>query len=334
MLRIAFDEMVREFERVLTAAGLAPDRAHTCADIFARNSADGVASHGYGRVLSLARTLREGRVDPQASPERVASFGAWEQWDGNMGPGMLNAITATDRALDLAREYGMGCVALRNTNHWIRPGAYGWRAAEAGFVFMCWTNTEPNTPPWGGTEPRIGNNPIVLAVPRASGPVVLDIAMSQFSWGQTNMYARRGQDLPVPGGYDSGGNLTHDPQAIRESRRALPIGYWKGSGLSLQLDLMAALLSGGRSTYELGQADYEYGVSQVYIAFDVARAHTADQIDGFVTQTLDDVRSSPPVEDDGEVVYPGERALRLRRENMANGVPIDDDIWAEIQAFV
>ena len=127
-----------------------------------------------------------------------------------------------ERALALARTHGLGCVALANTNHWMRGGSYGWQAAEAGAIGICWTNTLANLPPWGMSQPRVGNNPLIIAVPRAAGHVVLDMAMSQFSMGALEAYRLRGDPLPVPGGYDDTGVLTCDPAAIEASMRPLP----------------------------------------------------------------------------------------------------------------
>jgi 3-dehydro-L-gulonate 2-dehydrogenase len=102
-----------------------------------------------------------------------------------------------DRALTLARRQGVGAVALANTTHWMRGGSYGWQAAAAGFIGMCWTNTMPNLPQWGSAEARLGNNPLVFAVPRPRGHVVLDMAMSQFSYGALDSYREQGETLPV-----------------------------------------------------------------------------------------------------------------------------------------
>src|SRR5206468_5083874 len=144
-----------------------------------------------------------------------------ERWDGGRGVGNLNAYACMEAAISLARRHGIGCVALANTNHWMRGGTYGWQAADAGLIGMCWTNTLPNLPPWGATVPRIGNNPLVIAVPRGKGTgehVVLDMAMSQFSYGALASYRRRHEALPVPGGFDESGELTRDPEAIENSR--------------------------------------------------------------------------------------------------------------------
>jgi len=161
-----------------------------------------------------------------------------------------------DRAIGLSHERRIGCVALANTNHWMRGGSYGWQAAEAGAIGICWTNTMANLPPWGASDARVGNNPLIIAVPRATGHVVLDMAMSQFSYGALATYRMRGEPLPVEGGFDAEGRLTRDPTAIEASKRPLPIGYWKGSGLALMLDMVGALLSAGCATHQIA-ADTE-----------------------------------------------------------------------------
>jgi 3-dehydro-L-gulonate 2-dehydrogenase len=333
MTRIPFSEMQKEFERVLLKVGLAPDRAALCARILAENSLDGVASHGVNRFVDFIEQIRLGYVKVDVEPARLTSFGAWEQWDGKLGVGPLNALTCTERALELAREYGLGCVGLRNTNHWMRGGAYGWQAAEAGFGFMGWTNTKPNMPAWGARDSQVGNNPLILAVPRQNGAVVLDMAMTQFSYGRLETAQRNNEILPIPGGFDIQGNLTRDPNAIIKSERALPIGYWKGSGLALLLDLMGTLMSGGQATYQIGQQETEYGVSQVFIAFDVTRPCGSALVDQIVDGVIDDLHKATPIEDAGTVLYPGERALRTRQENLANGIPVDPSIWQQILAL-
>jgi 3-dehydro-L-gulonate 2-dehydrogenase len=267
-------------------------------------------------------------VDVHAVPANIASAGALERWDGRRGPGNLNADASMARAIALARSHGIGCVALSNTNHWMRGGAYGWQAAEAGVIGVCWTNTLANVPPWGAAEPRVGNNPLVIAVPRPDGHIVLDMAMSQFSVGALASYAARGEVLPVDGGYDAAGTLTRDAAAIAATGRLLPIGFWKGSGLALMLDLLAAVLSGGRATHEIAaDPELETALSQVFIAIDPAslspQAETARIIDGAIAHfhAGEDVR------------HPAQRALETRARSLRDGVTVDAAIWAEVKAL-
>jgi 3-dehydro-L-gulonate 2-dehydrogenase len=314
---------------VLVRTGFAPRRAHLCARLFADASRDGVASHGLNRFPRFLEMIALGVIDIHAAPERVAGGGAMERWDGRRGPGNLNAWACMDAAIGLARLHGIGCVALANTNHWMRGGTYGWQAAEAGMIGICWTNTLGNLPPWGATDAKLGNNPLVIAVPRRSGHVVLDMAMSQFSFGALESYRRRGEPLPVAGGYDTAGELTRDAAAIEASRRPLPIGFWKGSGLALLLDMVAAVLSGGRATHEI-QRDplHETELSQVFLALDPGSFGRDDAAE-IVERIVEDLHA--PGKDGARPRYPGERTLETRRRNMAEGIPVDAEMWDAVR---
>ena len=253
----------------------------------------------------------------------MASHGGLERWDGRRGVGALNAHDAMGAAIARSRAAGIACVALGNTNHWMRGGSYGWQAADAGVIGLCWTNTLPNLPPWGADTPRIGNNPIVIAVPRASGHVVLDMALSQFSFGALAGYRARGESLPVPGGFDRHGQLTQDAAEIEASGRALPIGFWKGSGLSILLDLVAAMLSGGLATHQIPpDPEKESGLSQVFIAIDPAALASAGEMTRVVESVIADL----------QVRFPGQRAADARTRAMAGGIPVDPSAWRFAQA--
>jgi 3-dehydro-L-gulonate 2-dehydrogenase len=234
-----------------------------------------------------------------------------------------------ERAIGLSREHGIGCVAMANTNHWMRGGTYGWQAAEAGVIGMCWTNTMPNVPPWGGVEPAIGNNPLVMAVPRAKGHVVLDMAMSQFSYGALESYRKRGEPLPVDGGFDAEGNLTRDAGAIEASQRPLPVGYWKGSGLAVVLDAMAAMLSLGKATHQIAADSLrERALSQMFVTMNPAAVGANG--DAVADGIVESLRGCAP---GNAARYPGERTREIREENRRSGLPVEDAIWAEIVAL-
>jgi 3-dehydro-L-gulonate 2-dehydrogenase len=238
------------------------------------------------------------------------------------------------RALDLASDHGVGAVALRNTNHWMRGGTYGWQAAEAGMIGVCWTNSMQNMPAWGSREPRLGNGPLVIAIPRTAGHVVLDMSTSQFSYGTLESFRTRGEQLPVVGGFDDKGGLSRDPEAIEESGRPVPVGFWKGAGLSLVLDLAAAMLSDGRSTRELSRDPLrEVGLSQVFLAFDTGKLSADGTTDELADAVISHFHDSEPISAGVQVRYPGERVLKTRTENLEKGVPVDPEIWAKVTDY-
>jgi 3-dehydro-L-gulonate 2-dehydrogenase len=162
--------------------------------------------------------------------------------------------------------------------------------------------------------------------------------MSSWIWrcpsfpnGTLASYRLSGKQLPVDGGFDSQGNPTRDPEDIEISQRPLPIGYWKGSGLSLVLDMIAAMLSGGAATHQIpADPEREAGVSQVFLAFSLLSFGNADRLADSIIASLQDPEEGGL---SGHVRYPGEQVMRTRTENMALGVPINPAVWREVMAL-
>ncbi|HEY7864704.1 MAG TPA: 3-dehydro-L-gulonate 2-dehydrogenase [Psychromonas sp.] len=331
MKRLHFDTICQELTRILLNLGLENAQAKKCAYIFTENTCDGVTSHGLNRFPSFVDDIKSGIIQIKAEPELTKAMAAIEQWDGKRGIGPLNAEKAMLRAVELSHKHGLGCVGLSNTNHWMRGGTYGLQAAKAGCIGICWTNTIANMPPWGSAERKIGNNPLVISIPKEKNPVLLDMAMSQFSNGKLEVLRRRGDQLPLAGGYDEKGQLSTDPNAILRSSRALPIGFWKGSGLSLVLDILAALIAGGDSTGEISQREKETGISQVFIAIDLESELGAASINEKVNAILEDFLSAQPLDESSQVRYPGQGMFATRKDNLENGITVDLSLWETIQ---
>lgn len=332
-MRVSFDKMKNEFKRILIKRGFSEERAEVSALLFTQTSCDGVYSHGYVRFPRVIEYIDKGYIDVDAVPSKIEGMGGFEKWDGNIGMGNLNAKFCMDRAIELAKTNVIGCVALKNTNHWMRGGSYGWQAADAGCIGICWTNTLPNMPAWGAKDSRIGNNPLILAIPKVGGHVVVDMAMAQFSYGKIEVTKLNKEQLPVDGGYDSLGNITRDPGEIEKTGRVLPVGYWKGSGLSILLDLIATILSGGNSSYEIGKISgvAECKLSQMFIVIDPSKVTDSEFIKTAVNEVIKDIKASERVDENKEIFYPGERTLNTRTQNLKDGIPVDENIWKSIE---
>ncbi len=332
--RVTVEELYQEFKRVLDKVGFSEQRSALCARIFADNTRDGVFSHGINRFPVFVDYICRGVVNVNAEPELVHAAGAFERWDGHRGPGPLNAQRCMGRAIELARENAVGVVALRNTNHWMRAGTYGLQAADAGCIGICWTNTTALMPPWGGVEPKLGNNPLVVCVPNPgvsneAQHVLLDMSMSQFSFGRLAIAQQSGERLPVPGGFNENGELTDVAGEILGSRRPLPIGYWKGSGMAMVLDCVVSVLAAGEATCQISQRQDESSVSQVFIAIDLARTGFAGT--ETVRQIIDHVHSAKTSDSGNRVTFPGERTSERRRQHLSSGVLLDSKLWQTIK---
>lgn len=333
--RVTFEQLVAEFDRVLRGCGFSESRSALMARILAESTRDGVHSHGVNRFPVFIESVRNGTVKVDAEPARVHAFGGFERWDGGRGAGIVNANVSMDRAIALAGEHGIGCVALRNTNHWMRGGTYGLQAAEAGCIGICWSNTMALMPPWGGREVKVGNNPLIIAIPRAisndDGPLLFDGSMSQFSMGRVLNAARAGETLPTEGGYDDRGRPTRDAQQIARTRQLLPMGLWKGSGLAIMLDAMGAVLAGGKTTPEITALPHETDMTQVFIAADLARISPDEAARrAIVENLLQDLNATAPFVPGEPVMAPGQRMAERRRRSDREGIFVDPEIWRRV----
>ncbi len=315
------------FCRILQQNGLSAAAAQTCARIFTESTVDGVFTHGVNRFASFVDYLQKGYISKNAVPVLKNKCNGIEQWDGCLAPGILNALFATEQSMLLAKEFGIGCVTLRNTHHWMRGGTYGRHAAKQGMVFIGWTNTIANMPAWRAEDVRLGNNPLVMAIPYQDDAVVLDMAMSQYSFGALQLAAMKAETLTVAGGFDAAGNLTQDPAAIIASKRMLPVGYWKGAGLSLLLDILAAVLSGGLSVHDISKQEAELGLSQVFICIDITKTGSTSSVATLVENIISDYKQSVPAYANSPVIYPGERVLQKRKQHLQNGIPVLKQVW-------
>jgi 3-dehydro-L-gulonate 2-dehydrogenase len=330
-LRLLFEELKDLFRHKLIKYGFADKNSITLAEIFADNTFSGVESHGINRFPGFIKCVVNGSVNVNAVPSLINSFAAVERWDADFGAGPLNALKMTKRGIELAKKFGIGCIVLKNSNHWMRPGYFGWYAADRGFILICWTNTIPNVPPWGAVEPKTGNNPIVIAIPRKKGNIVLDMALSQFSYGKMLNFKKEGKDLPFPGGFDSDGNLTLKPGDILKTERAMPAGYWKGSNLSLVLDIMASVLSGGKSTKDLSESPDEKGPSQIFILINPATFSSRIENEKIINEILSFFKSAKQIDEQTNIYYPGEGVLMNKKKKMKEGIDIDNKLYEEIK---
>lgn len=326
--RLPYDVIQSRLFAITRKLGFDKEDARLISHTHTQSSCDGVASHGLNRFPRFVEYVQAGHIRIDGTMELIREMTTMERWDGHQRSGILNAFGCMNRAISLARIHGISGVALRNTNHWMRAGTYGWLAAENNCMTICMTNTTPNMAPWGGQQNAIGNNPVCLAVPRNNGHIVLDMATSQYSYGKMEDSARKGQKLSYPGGMDVQGKLTDDPTIILGEGQVLPAGLWKGSGLSILIDMMVSLLSGGLSSHEIGKKEYETGLSQLFLCIDLNRPGNM----GTYQETADDIIESIHASTTGneKVYYPGERTLLRRAENMEKGVPVDEDVWRQI----
>jgi 3-dehydro-L-gulonate 2-dehydrogenase len=329
-IRITSQEMQDVIYKLFLKYKFNKEKAKLLADVCTESTLVGVNSHGINRLPLFIDYIEKGVIKIDAEAEKVDAFGCIERWDGNFGSGVINATKCTNRAIELAKQHGMGMVALRNNNHWMRGGSYGKQAADAGCIAILFTNTQPNMPPWGGKDSRIGNNPFVVSIPREEGHIILDMSISQFAFGKINNYKLKGEKLPYPGGWDDNNELSNDPEKILSNERGLPIGYWKGSALSIVLDMLATTLSAGDSTYKISSKELETGVSQIYLCIYPEIFKDTDLQQKLIKEIIDYTHDVEPMHYGGKTYFPGEQSAKNRAINLKEGIPINQTVWEKV----
>jgi 3-dehydro-L-gulonate 2-dehydrogenase len=185
-------------------------------------------------------------------------------------------------------------------------------------------------PTWGAKDPRLGNNPIVFGFPREKGDLIADMAMSQFAYGALEVAVLEGRKMPVDAGWDKDGNLTRDPQAVIDTGRILPTGYWKGAALAHLLDIFAGVISLGNTTAAISKLGGNIDVSQMFIAINyraIAPQHLSEPL---IEQSVEYLLASKKAGEKDKIIFTGQIAIDVRKDNLANGIPVHKDVWEEV----
>lgn len=330
---ITTSQLQAEYQRILLAREMSAENATRLAAGFVEMANEGVYSHGINRFPVFIDQVDKGQIKLNATPECVNSMGALEQWDCNYGPGVLNGLICADRTMELAREHGIGMVGMRNSNHWMRGGAYVLRMARQGFAGIASTNSIAVMPAWGGKDHRVGSNPLIMGI-AGDPPVVVDCSMTQYSYGQLQNYVLADKELPVVGGFDNDGKLTKDPHVLWENKRLLPMGFWKGSSMSIVLDMMLTAIAGGNSVPALTEdMGGEFGVSQFLIAIDLSKTMDSTRYAQEMKRIRDYVLASEPAET-GTVMIAGSNIENfIKKHETEGGIEIHDEIWSQITSL-
>ena len=334
--------------RCFVAAGLAVHDAELVADTLIAAELRGVTSHGLVRLPVYLGNLKDGLVDARAEPALVADAPAVALVDGKRAMGQVASKFGMDLAIARAREHGIGAVAVRNSNHFGAGAYWAMLALPEQMIGVALTNGASAMAPTGGVTALLGNNPIAVASPAGSElPIVLDMAQTMVARGWIKLAAMRGQPLPNGWAQDAQGRPTTDPAAALDGS-LLPIGGYKGYGLSVVVELLTAALSGaamGPALENMGftagaheEARYPVhevggtGTGHFFAAIDIARFMPLDAYAARVDALVRTMKASQLAEGVEAILLPGEREFSTERSRRAEGLPLSEEVAAELRA--
>ncbi len=313
--------------RLFVAAGLSETAAQTVADGLTDADLEGVPSHGVMLTDMYVARIRQGSVSLEDSGVIVSDNGAAVVLDARHAIGHLTGDQSIKLAIERARRYGAGIVAVRHGFHFGTARRFAIHAAEADCIGIVACNTRPLMPAPGGTESTVGNNPIAIAVPTEGPiPIVLDMATSEAAMGKIRMAAKAGEPIPATWAVKAdGGPTTSAAEAIEGM--LLPSGGPKGFGLAFVIDLICGLLSGGASgsavTPLYGNPAVPYDSSHLFIAIDVAHFADPATVRVAAAAAAERIRAGRRASGTAQLFAPGEPEWRKRQSaaGMVNLTP-------------
>jgi len=329
-MRIAATRLDQLTRRVFAAAGSDAPEAEAIASHLVEANLQGHDSHGVIRVAKYLAWLRAGQVLANRHIEAVADHGALLVVDGGFGYGQAIGCEAIGLGVERARMHGLAVIALRDTGHLGRIGAWAEQAAAAGLVSLHLVNTSGFgilVAPFGGSDRRLSANPIAAGVPVAGGPpLILDIATSEIAEGKIQIARNRGALLPEGAVLDGAGKPTRDPAAFYgpPPGAILPFGGHKGSGLSFFCEVLAGALTGGGSSHPANPTADRLVNNMLSLLVDPARLTGETAFAADLERLVAWVKGSPAATPGGEVLLPGEIERRVRAEREAHGIPLDE----------
>ena len=342
MPEMKIDYLRDVINKLFIAAGTSEDEAKDVTEDILNNCLYGHDTHGMMLVPRFLGHIESGKIKPDAAIEITKKAGAVAMIDAHRGFGNLAMRDAMRTAMDLAKEYGIGAVAMTNCNHVGIMWTTAKMATEKDMVGMIWAVSGPEgggglVAPFGGRKRAIGANPIAVGIPAGEmKPLVLDISTSAAAGGKVFLYAEQGKKLPLGWLIDENGNPTTDPNEFMKNGKwagaLLPMAGYKGFGLGLIAEILGGLLTGFGANHEI--PDYKEGNGMFMIAVRVAAFISMDEFEKEIDAFFEYVKSTPTADETDEILIPGELEFRTREERERAGtVPVTEKAWNDTKEF-
>jgi L-2-hydroxycarboxylate dehydrogenase (NAD+) len=348
---VALDVLKNFMIDVFVKVGVPEEDARICAEVLTESDKRGIDSHGISRFKHIyIDRIKAGIINPITSVEIIRQGPTTAVIDGNNGMGQVIGMKSMHMAIDKARQYGMGMVVVRNSNHFGIAGFYSLMAIKQGMIGITGTNARPSVAPTFGVENMLGTNPLTVGVPTDEEfPFLLDCASSITQRGKIEVLARVGQEIPKGLVIDRNGNSTTDgEQVLRDlidGKAALvPLGGtgeeyggYKGYGYATFVEILSSALQGGAFLKALsGFKDGKkttYKLGHFFIAIDISCFSELDEFKRTAGNILRQLRSSQKMPGHDRIYTAGEKEYEAEKERKEKGVLLDEGVQKQITAL-
>ncbi len=323
------ENRLRRFaSELLTASGSARKDAEEVAGALVWADKRGRYAQGVFRIPVLATMLKKDLISSPARMRWRESAPSIAHLDAGNGFGQIAGARAMRRGIEIAKETGIGFVAVNNSNHYGAASYYCAMAAEAGCLGITFANATPKVAPYGGTKAIFGTNPVAFGCPTSSGtPILVDFSTSAIAGSTIRNINESGGRLPEGVALDESGRPTTDPAAL-QTGSLLPIAGPKGYGLGMMVEIFCGILAGAGMSHEVGPyySTWKRRVNSghIFIAIDISALQPAAEYFGRLDELIREIKSSPRQEGFEEILIPGEIRGRFA-EKTSQGIPLTEE---------
>ena len=323
---------------ILKGLNATNEEATLVADCLVRAEMRGINTHGVNFLKLLADRVESRMVYLPTDLKVIENDGSTALIDGGNGLGQVAAHRGMQICIQKAREFGMGSVLIRNTNHIGILAFYTHMAVEEKMIGIAMCNAAPSVSPWGGAEAFFGTNPMSIAIPGGSElpAITLDMSSSVVARGKIRRARRMKESIPLGWALDETGTPTTDPEAALKGT-LLPIGGPKGYGLALMIDVLAGLLSGsqwGPNVKSFHQLAGPTGIGVFLMALGIERFMPLQQFKERMESYITSIQGTRKAGGVSRIYLPGEIEFEMEKQSLKDGIEISAEVAKDLNALL
>ncbi len=336
---------------VLIKLGVPENDAKICADILIAADLSGIESHGIGRLYYYYDRIKAGVHKTKTRIDVIRDKKAIAVWEGNHSMGHVIAFKAMRDAIEKAKKYGLGSVAVRNSTHFGIAGYYPKMAATQNMIGMTFTNARPAISPTFGTRPMLGTNPIAFGAPSdLEFPFLFDAATSITQRGKIEVLKRENKPMPAGWAIDKTGNPFLDTNQflndlVAQNAAFLPLGgaeekfgSHKGYSLAVMVEILSSALQAGNFMHGLHGLNngkrVPYRIGHFFMAIDIEAFTEVSEFKKITGGIMRQLQDSPKVKGKNRIYVAGEKEYLKEKEIRKNGIPINPALQNEIRIML
>ena len=317
-------------KEILKQVGVPEEHAAILMENFLDCDQKGIYTHGIFRLPTYVNQIKRGNINPQPNIRKINGDSAVAVIDGDGGLGAVVAYYAMEETLNISAKQGIGVVGVRNSTHFGAAAYYAEMASRQNYIGIVFTNASPGIAPTGSLKPLLGNNPWSISVPtHLPYPITMDIANSIVARGKIRLARSKGEPIPLGWALNKHGEPTTDPQEALDGGAILPIGDYKGYGITLMIEILTGVLTGAALSFENPgvEQDGKRNNGHLFLAMDIERFMGVEAFKQRVDDLVEAVKTAPRIHADREILLPGEIEWSRKLGQEQDTVELSESIY-------